>query len=154
MNNQWLAGIVIAIVLFGGGYWMGNSSKTIEVLSSPSKTDTIIVQLPPIIKWLKPDNIYKVPDSTMAKIDSLSNDVDSLRNKIVELSEPYSTKMDSLNFSLFVLSHPYEKVNEVTLQLNYSQLTKTVYVPVAKTPWWTYPVISAAGILGFIIGSK
>jgi hypothetical protein len=164
---KWIIGIIflLSILFWAYGnkrYEAGKTEIYQQIANAPAKSDTIwkvetIPAPPPIIKWLKADTIYTIPESTQTQINQLSNNCDSLKMLLSEKAKPFETEMDSTRFLLQILTHPWERMNEVKIQIkpfsyDYSDVTNTRII-VKEHAWWEYALeIGGSAFIGYEVG--
>jgi len=174
---KWIVGglIGIGVVVWVYGEKRYEAGKTFvyqQIADSPVKIDTVwkdgsAPPPKPIIKWLKPDAIYEVPNEVQKQIDSMGNDIEQYKKLLADKAKPYSTKLDSsfsitpfredttrkmiIPFSLTILSYPWNKMNRQTLQLgniDYQYPATTQMRSIVKEPpWWQHVLEIGGGIL-------
>lgn len=123
---KWIAGgiFIFGVLIWAYGekrYEAGQTNVYQNIIASPVHSDTVFIikTVPPItvIKWLRADAVYETPDSIASVIKNLSNNYDSLKWLLAEKAKPYQTEIDSARYYLQVLSHPWERMNEIKLTL-------------------------------------
>jgi hypothetical protein len=158
---KWLIGgvtifIVYSAILIAVSYDKGEKKVYQDIANAPVVTTirTIHDTIPapyPVIKRLKADTVFQTPDEIIDYISSLSDSVDILKKLLIEKSRPYQTFIDSARFSLSVLSHPWERINDIDLRLkaipyDYSEITNNRNV-IKDIPLWQHIVEIGGGCL-------
>ena len=162
---QWILGGTIGLLLlvwiYGEKrYESGKTAVYQQIAMTPVKRDTVIKYdtIPSVkytVRWLPADTVYATSDSTKNQIMNLSNNCDSLKALLVEKARPYETKIDSSRFFLYILSHPWERRNDIELQLkpvpyDYPVITNT-QILVKDVPWYQH-VLEVGGGMGLGYG--
>jgi hypothetical protein len=160
---KWLVGGVVAFVIYSGilvslSYDKGKTKVYQDIANTPAQVTIKIVHdtIPapyPVIRHLKADTVFQTPDEIIDYIKGLSDSVAVLKNLLAEKAKPFETSIDSTRYFLYIKTYPWERLNDVNLQLkaipfDYSEITSNKII-VKDVPLWQH-IIEVGG--GFLVG--